>query len=223
MPNKTLLTAIPTANDLKDTEAMAKILAENEQANLEAEVEELIHVCITKIMRRGQPWHKELLVHANSFSMKAIDIAIKNLRNQGWNAKFLKNHFVADKFQYQIVINTASDGQEPSIPTPEEFLNGADLPVFPVSILNNRESHEHRLLNKCLEGIKQQQKSSDKTACIDRKNMSDETAEDVARILRRSGWEAEVRYPMDIDHHDKVSPNMAAASARKYITISLPA
>ncbi len=161
MPNKTLLTAIPTANDLKDTEAMAKILAENEQANLEAEVAELIHVCITKIMRRGQPWHKELLVHANSFSMKAIDIAIKNLRNQGWNAKFLKNHFVADKFQYQIVINTASDGQEPSIPTPEEFLNGADLPVFPVSILNNRESHEHRLLNKCLEGIKQQQKSSD--------------------------------------------------------------
>ncbi|MEC8066230.1 MAG: hypothetical protein VX154_00050 [Pseudomonadota bacterium] len=223
MANKILLTAIPTPFDVQNNlKSLEDDLNSNEQANFELAVAECLDECIRKIIL--QEADSQVRNQIRVYTSLAVGIAVKEkLCQQGWNASFATARHTSP-FQAVIIIPLGQNPAPlPEIPTPEEFLNGAELPVFPVSILNNRESGKHRLLNECLEGIRQQQNSSDKTAVIDRKYVSDETAEDVARILRRSGWEAEVRYPMDIDHHDKVSPNMAAASARKYITISLPA
>lgn len=209
MADKILLTEIPTAEDLKDAEAMAKILAENEKANLEAEVAELTDFCIKMILRNRKDWTKT----ASSYSRDAIHAVRTNFSQQGIRITYDPIHGFS--FDTNVRANL-------TIPSPEGFADGAELPVFPVSILNNHQTAKYRLLNKCLEEIRQQKNSHNKAVNVDRKNISDETAVIVADILRSSGWEVEVTYPEDIHSYDKVSPSMAAAASRKYIKILLP-
>ena len=219
MAPKILLTQIPSAEDLLQKQALAKILSDNEKQNFEQDVAEFQDFCIRMVIQKNSgAWRQT----TRNYPSKVIHTVKSKFLQQG--IRIISDPIYG--FDYDMCVQSSKN-----IPSPAEFKEGADLPITPISIFEYDNNNLNVFLNRCFQEIKKYKQSfytgDFKDIKINRANISDHTIDIATSKFKAAGWHVKVKHAdknFNIGEGaiNKIGRGEAEMALSKYFYIRVP-
>lgn len=184
MPEKVLLTKIPTPEDTQNhLDNLIDMKLKNEEENFEREVTFLLDLCIRAIIEQTPKQPDTIKVSYTTTN--EVGFAVKNrLVQQGWTVEW-STVYVNHHDRSRIVIYPKVKAKEVKVPTPAEFKDGVAITLWPVPAFNGGLA---TFVNGCLLALMNYKCHMGNKIYVDTDIYSPAYVAEVTNLFEKQGW-----------------------------------